>query len=280
MKNKFFLIILLFICGQSTTVSLFAQPIPHQLDSLNNMSKKQFNEWLISQLDAIRTNNTDLFSLIVCNRIESYRGELDDTLVQFLKGNMLSKSDKILLIDKLLPCALKYRQLSIDLLFLKSVYLKDNSISDSTVLAIYIKLEPWLEEENDRLVKIQYRNYLDIANFYLNVYQDKSKAEEYFIKVRQYPFNLEKNINNMYFFKNLYVLASMGQIACRIGNYPRLKELQFLPSTYLDILPSYQIAIENSGGICQLCNEYLKNNKLETSNYPPPPPVIDQEQKQ
>lgn len=242
-------------------------------DALIQMPLHQFEDWLIEQ-NKNETLDWNQLSVIVCERLKNRDGIPSQTLVEILKTSILPSSTKIGFIDKILPLTNNDRYLTLDLYVIKSTYLNYEFLqNDSLRQAFSLKINPILENEAIRLAKIIYSNYVKIGNRYLST-GDTLRAIDYFIKGRGFPFYLLKNQNDMRDFKTIYVHASIGHIKAYQGNYPKLRELRFVPAAYDEILPTYKSYIEWAGGRCAECDEYYKNDPT-LRNIKRVPPIQD-----
>lgn len=267
MEIKFFFVFLLLIFGQPVQNPLFAQSFRQSLDSLGQLPIEQFDNWLTGQINNTKKEDFDLISSAICVRLSNKKDISESIIVQFLQESLWDDKDKVRLIDSIVPHIFNNKVI-IDLLHIKIVRLEHNSPKDSVLMLTYFKLGQEVEKENIELLKIRHHNYLDMANIYLNTYENKNKAEEYFTKVSRYPFNLLEGENANY-FENLYIEASIGRIKCRSGNYLLLKELSFIPATFPSILPTYEHYIKSAGGRCDICEDYRKKNNAGFIKYDP-----------
>lgn len=252
-----------------------------QTDVLIKMPYKQFDKWLLDQTQKQALDeNMDQIAMVIRERLKNNEGVSSQTIIDVIGKTNLSYSAKVLTIDLILPYSIRDPYLTTSLYDLKSIYLehdisRPDSIRfgvDSVRLVNAIKMDAAIESESVRLLKIKYRNDLFLGDFYLSV-KDTLKAINYYYKVREFRFFIQgyKNPTRKY-FEELYISASIRLIEAFAGNYPRLKELTFIPSTYSRILPTYQTYIESSGGKCPICEEINRENMPNLKSIPP---IID-----
>ena len=258
MNFKYLFIFYVVFSLWTTSFSLLAQPAEESFEELSTIPSKQFNDWLTTQSKSVEVLDDSLILAVISKRLATQQGISDNVLVRFLEEKYAPSYGKILLINKRMSYPIENVALKIDLLRIKSYYLTIDSIpNDSIILDTYLDLNTYTEKESLRLLKIQYENYLNLGEMYQRTYQNNAKAELYFDKIRRYPFYMHEEVDDLLFFKNLYVRASIGQIKCRAGNYPALNELNFVPAAFPEILLTYKIYIEDAGGKCALCDKYL-----------------------
>jgi hypothetical protein len=250
-------------------------------DVLIKMPYMQFDKWLIDQTQKqVIDENMGQIAMVIRERLKNNEGVSSQTIIDFIGKTNLSYSTKVLAIDLILPYSIRDPYLSTSLYNLKSIYLehdinRPDSIRwgvDSVRFVNAIKMDSVLELESVRLLKIKYRNDLFIGDFYYSV-KDTLNAIKYYSKVIEFRFFIQgyKNPTRAY-FEELYISASIGLIKAFAGNYPKLKQLTFIPSTYPRILPTYQSYIEASGGRCPICEEISRENMLNLKSIPP---IID-----
>jgi hypothetical protein len=232
-----------------------------QFEQLVKSPTHEFEDWLIDQ-DRNRTLDLDQLSKVVCARLKNRDGLPNQTLVEILKSTSFSPAAKISFIDAILPYTNNDRYLTIDLYYIKSFCI-DSELprNDSIRQENALKMNPIIENESMRLAKILFFNYANIGERYLWT-KDTLNAIDYFIKARSFPFYLLNKSEELIYFREIYIRASIGHIQVYQGNYPRLKQLHFVPSAYDGILPTYKNYIENAGGRCSICDEHLKYNSM------------------
>jgi hypothetical protein len=248
-----------------------------QTDVLIKMPYKQFDKWLIDQTQKQALENLDQIAMVIRERLKNNEGVSSQSIIDVIDRTNLSYSDKVSTIDLILPYSIRDPYLTTSLYNLKSIYLehdinRPDSIRwgvDSVRFVNVINMDSVIESESVRLLKIKYRNDLFMGDFYLSV-KDTLNAIKYYSKVVEFRFFIQgyKNPTREY-FEHLYVFASIGLIMAFAGNYPKLKQLTFLPSTYLKILPTYKIYIEAAGGRCPICEA------IELPNLKSIPPILD-----
>lgn len=248
-----------------------------QTDVLIKMPYKQFDKWLQDQTQEQALENMDQISMVIGERLKNNEGVSSQTIIDIINRTHLSYSAKVSTIDLILPYSIRDPYLTTSLYNLKSIYLEqDISRPDSIRLGVdsvrfvnAIKMDAVIESESVRLLKIKYQNDLFLGDFYLSV-KDTLRAIHYYSKVREFRFFIQgyKNPTREY-FEDLYISASIGLIRAFAGNYPRLKELTFIPSTYSRILPTYQGYIEASGGKCPICEIINEQNMPNRKSVPP-----------
>jgi len=229
-----------------------------QTDKLVKMPLHQFEDWLIDQ-NHNQTLDWNQLSEVVSERLKNRDGIPNQTLLKTVKFSLSPVITKLSFIDAVLPNTNNEPYLAIDLYSLKSIYLDSElSANDSLRQINSLKMIPMIESEAIKLAKVLYFNYGQVGDRYL-YRKDTLKAIEYYINARRFPFYLLKNSDDAHYFENIYVSASIGHIKAYRGNYPRLKELSFIPAAFEDILPTYKMFIENAGGRCQICDDYYIN---------------------
>lgn len=244
-----------------------------QTDALVQMPMHQFEDWLIEQ-NKNETLDWNQLSVIVCERLKNRDGIPSQTLVEILTTSILPSATKIAFIDNVLPYTSNDRYLTLDLYVIKSAYLNCQFLqNDSLRQAFSLKINPILENEAIRFAKIIYSNYVRIGDRYLST-GDTLRAIDYYIKGSKFPFYLLRNSDDMEDFKSIYVHASIGRIKACQGNYPKLRELRFVPAAYDRILPTYKSYIEWAGGRCAECDDYYKNDPI-MRNFKSVPPIQD-----
>jgi hypothetical protein len=243
----------------------------NQNTDLISMRTHEFEDWLIEQ-DKNRNLDIKQLGQVVSERLKNRDGIPNQTLVEILKSNSFSIAAKTSFIDAILPYTYNERYLTIDLYYIKSLCIDSESPrNDSIRQENALKMNSIIENESMRLAKILFFNYANIGERYLWT-KDTLKAIDYFIKARSFPFYSMNNYEDITYFQNIYVRASIGHIKAYQGNYPRLKQLNFFPATYDDILPTYKIYIENAGGRCSICGE---NEDFIPRGFKPLPPIQD-----
>lgn len=242
-----------------------------QFEQLVKSPTHEFEDWLIDQ-DKNRTLDLDQLSKVVCARLKNRDGLPNQTLVEILESTSFSTAAKISFIDAILPYTYNDRYLTIDLYYIKSICIDSESPrNDSIRQENALKMNPIIENESMRLAKILFFNYANIGERYLWT-KDTLNAIDYFIKARKFPFYLLRDYEDQKYFRNIYTQASIGHIKAYQGNYPKLKELYFVPSAFDDILPTYKKYIENAGGKCSICGEY---DDFIPRGFKPLPPIQD-----
>lgn len=265
LRNNLRILFLLFMAMLWS--NLHGQNIPPEI--LVQMQLHEFEDWLIDQ-HKNQTLELEQLSRVVCERLKNRDGIPSQTVIEVLRNSNLPSASKISFIDTVLPYLYNDISLTIDLSDIKSSYLNNK---DPNKPASILKMNPTLEKETIRLTKVLYSNYLYLGNRYLQS-KDTLEAVNYYVKARTFPFYLIENYDDRVFFENIYVQASIGHIYAYQGNYSKLKQLRFVPAAYPGILPTYRKFIENAGGRCSICDEYLKDEpKLQ--NFEPTPPIQD-----
>lgn len=272
--NRFFrtplLIVLVFKILNIETLN--AQESQKSLDDLVYMPIKQFNIWLISKIETTDSLEIVNIAQVVKSRLEKQQGLSSKILTRFIRNSRMGNSSKIAFIDVVEPFITEDNILSIDLLETKSMYLKLKLESHyNDFIETNLRLEKKIEKENIRLLKIQYSNFLDIANSYLYYLKNKEKAIDYYMKIRRLSFILFENPDDRLYFRQLYVSASIGHIKCLEGELKLLDQLSFIPSTFEDIQPTYKLYIESAGGICNKCIQFSDNNIIKYEKNKPNP---------
>jgi hypothetical protein len=79
------------------------------------------------------------------------------------------------------------------------------------------------------------------------------------LKGKEIPFYIFKWGPEFDFYKNIHTMSAIGQIKCLSGNYKRLKELRFIPSTLPDICHTLYSHMTTAGGDCVLCESYVRH---------------------
>ncbi len=264
-KNTHWALILAFM--PITFGTIHGQNI--QTDSLIRMPTHQFEDWLLEQNKSQKLDNLDQLAIVVRERLKNRDGVPNQILVEIVASLDLPEATKVVFSETVLPYTWNDKYLAIGLHDLKKIYLESNSVRDDSIrLVNALEMNAIIEIESLKLAKMQYSNYLEMGDIYFSN-KDTLKALDYYIKARRAPFYSQQTSENLIFFQNIYVDASIGQIKVYQGDYRQLKTLVFYPSTYPRILPTYKIYIEDSGGRCELCDNYFKNNPQNFERVPP-----------
>lgn len=239
-------------------------------DQLVKMHANQFEDWLIEQNRNQKLDNLEQLAIVVRERLKNRDGVPSQTLIKVVASIDLPESAKVAFSNTVLPYTGNDKYLAIELHNFKKIYLESNSVRDDSIrLVNALEMNAIIEIESLKLSKMQYSNYLEMGDIYFSN-KDSLNALDYYSKALRAPFYLQKTSENLEFFQNIYVQASIGIIKVYRGDYRQLKTLVFYPSTYPRILPTYKIYIEDAGGRCELCDKYLKNNPPNVGKAPPP----------
>lgn len=215
-----------------------------------------------------------LLYLEIISRLKAEKYVSDEAIVDFMSKNMYHHpSQCINAIDTLLLYCNYRPYLQLSLLGLKATVFRLNSFAnDSVKLSTFSRIEA-MEEITLHLTKIKYQNYVDLGDHFYKL-REMEKAEAYYLKGKGAQYYSYYQQEEIQYFYQVYLSASLGLIKSIGSDYSKLKYLNFCPAALQDICPTLTSAMINAGGSCELCKETMIRLR---QRFPPLPPVIDPE---
>jgi hypothetical protein len=226
------------------------------IDSLATLSSHDFEKTILNRPPNRTASVDSILFIAMTKRLKDEKYIGDEVIMQFVNKNKMGSVKSIGFVDSLLKYSRYRPYLQMRLLSTKSEFINNNQI-DSLKLITYQRIEA-LEPLVSELIRIKYKNYVDLGDLYLTVLNDKNKAEQYYLKGREIPFYLFERGTESDFYRSIYVKSALGQIECLHGNYKRLSDLTFVMSTLPDICPTLHAYMHAAGGDCELCDSYIE----------------------
>lgn len=269
MKKRTLLLLCLVLLGTATRICA------QNKGPFSDLPAAAFENLIFSRTIIVPETDSLLYLEIV-SRLKAEKYVSDEAIIDFMSKNMYHHpSQCINAIDTLLLYCNYRPYLQLSLLGLKATVFRLNSFAnDSVKLSTFSRIEA-MEEITLHLTKIKYQNYVDLGDHFYKL-REMEKAEAYFLKgkgAQYYSYNQQEEIQ---YFYQVYLSASLGLIRSIGLNYSKLKDLNFIPSSLLDICPTLSSAMIKSGGQCKLCESILLNSRFN-QRFPVPPIVIPNE---
>ncbi len=229
------------------------------IDSLATLSSQDFEKTILNRPSNRMASVDSILFIAMTKRLKDEKYIGDEVIMQFVNYNRMSNDLSIACIDSLLKYSRYRPYIQMKLLSRKSDFVKVNHI-DSLKLINYQRIEA-LEPLVSELIEIKYKNILNLGDLYFDKFNDKNKAEQYYLKGKEIPFYIFKWGPEFDFYRRIYVDSAIGHIKCLSGDYKRLSELRFVISTLPDICQTLRSYMRAAGGDCVLCDSYVESQQ-------------------